>query len=56
MLRDLVPREEVLPLMGWIPEVYRVGAKPGLWLGKFINSIGAEEFKRRGESSGAENS
>jgi coenzyme F420 hydrogenase subunit beta len=52
MLRDFVPREEVLPLIGRILEVYRAGAKPGMRLREFINTIGFEEFRRRVESSG----
>jgi coenzyme F420 hydrogenase subunit beta len=56
MLRDFVPREEVLPLIDRVLAVYRAGAKPGMRLREFINSIGFGEFKRRIESSGAEKS
>jgi len=54
MLRDFVAREEVMPLIGRILEVYREGAKPGMRLREFINSIGFEEFKRRVLSSEVE--
>lgn len=47
MLRDFVTREEVVPLIERILEVYRESAKPGMRLLEFINSIGFEEFKRR---------
>ena len=53
MLRDFVDRDEILPLIDRILEVYRAGAKPGMRLREFINSIGFEEFKRRVLSSGA---
>jgi len=43
-----------MPLIGRILEVYREGAKPGMRLREFINSIGFEEFKRRVLSSEAE--
>ena len=46
-LCDLVPREEIMPLIERILQVYREGAKPGMRMREFINLIGFEEFKRR---------
>ena len=46
-LQDFVPREEIIPLIERILQVYREGAKPGMRMREFINSIGFEEFKRR---------
>jgi len=46
-LCDMVPREGVMPLIERILQVYREGAKPGMRMREFINSIGFEEFKRR---------
>lgn len=54
MLRDFVAREEILPQIERILEVYREGAKLGMRLREFINPIGFEEFKRRVESYVAE--
>jgi len=50
-LRDLVKREEVMPLIEKILEVYKEEAKPGMRLREFINLIGFEEFKKRVLSS-----
>lgn len=47
ILRDFVGREEILPLIGRILEVYGAGAKPGMRLREFIKTIGFEEFRRR---------
>jgi len=46
-LCDLVPREGIMPLIERILQVYKEGAKPGMRMREFINSIGFEEFKRR---------
>jgi len=46
-LSDMVPREEIIPLIERILQVYREGAKPGMRMREFINSIGFEEFKKR---------
>jgi len=54
MLRDFVAREEVIPLIGRILEVYRAGAQPGMRLREFIKSVGFEEFKGKVLSSEAE--
>jgi coenzyme F420 hydrogenase subunit beta len=54
ILRDFVGREEILPLIGRIREVYRAGAKPGMRLLEFINTIGFEEFRRRVEADDAD--
>jgi len=47
VLRDFVAREEVLPLIDRILEIYKEGAKPGMRMREFINGIGFDEFKRR---------
>ena len=54
IFRDFVGREEILPLIGRILEVYRAGAKPGMRLLEFINTIGFEEFRRRVEAADAD--
>lgn len=50
-LRDFVKREEIMPLIEKILEVYKEEAKPGMRLREFIDSIGFEEFKKRVLSS-----
>jgi len=47
VLRDFVKREEVIPLIERILEVYTKDAKTGMRLKEFIDSIGFEEFKTR---------
>lgn len=47
VLCDMVPRERIIPLIERILQVYKEGAKPGMRMREFINSIGFEEFKRR---------
>lgn len=46
-LCDMVPENEVLPLIERILQVYKEGAKPGMRMREFINSIGFEEFRKR---------
>lgn len=43
----MVPRENIMPLIEQIVQVYKEGAKPGMRMREFINSIGFEEFKKR---------
>jgi coenzyme F420 hydrogenase subunit beta len=47
ILRDFVGREEILPLLGWVLEVFRSRANPGIRLREFIKTIGFEDFRRR---------
>jgi anaerobic sulfite reductase subunit C len=47
ILRDFIKREEVIPQIERILEVYKEQAKPGMRLREFIESIGFEEFKKQ---------
>ena len=47
ILCDMIPRENIMPLIEQIVKVYKEGAKPGMRMREFINSIGFEEFKKR---------
>ncbi len=43
----MVPREEVMPHLKRVVQVHQQGAKPGMRMREFINSIGFEEFQKR---------
>ena len=45
ILQYFVSREDIMPLIERILEVYNEQAKPGMRLREFINTIGFEEFE-----------
>ncbi len=46
ILQDFVSREDIMPLIERILEVYKEQVKPGMRLREFINTTGFEEFEK----------